>query len=83
MTTNYSFSSPSIRSTRGKTANLPATRDTESPLYLYTAKDERRVDPRSMDRFTQFLLGGYIDVSFFCKFSNINDILGGNRKCNK
>jgi hypothetical protein len=66
LTENYSFSSP-IKPIRGRVEKEQFLRSnenggdrTESPMYA-AAKDERRIDARAMDRFTQFLLGGYID----------------------
>jgi hypothetical protein len=62
LTENYSFSSP-IKPVRGRSdkENLhhSSLNGTESPMF--SKKDERKVDARAMDKFTQFLLGGYID----------------------
>uniref|UniRef100_A0A914YRK5 Ancestral coatomer element 1 Sec16/Sec31 domain-containing protein n=1 Tax=Panagrolaimus superbus TaxID=310955 RepID=A0A914YRK5_9BILA len=56
---------------------------------MFAAKDERRVDQRAMDRFTQFLLGGYIDEAiesatsdglFFDAFILAHRMFGNDRR---
>lgn len=45
-------------------------------------KDERKIDPKSLQRMTNFLMGGHVDVGeTFSTFLIIVLNLGGNRKC--
>lgn len=46
-------------------SSLSFLRGSSEKLYDYeyeTFKDERKADPKAMERFTNFLLGGHIDV---------------------
>ncbi|KAE9550734.1 hypothetical protein FO519_006056 [Halicephalobus sp. NKZ332] len=58
LTTNYSYSS--TKPVRGRAdKDISGGNRTDSPYYSF--KDERKVDPRSMEKFTQYLIGGYIE----------------------
>ena len=58
LTTNYSYSSS--KPVRGRAEKEVVSGNRTDNSY-YTFKDERKVDSRAMEKFTQYLIGGYIE----------------------
>uniref|UniRef100_A0A7E4URD7 Protein transport protein sec16 n=1 Tax=Panagrellus redivivus TaxID=6233 RepID=A0A7E4URD7_PANRE len=71
---SYSYSSVPAKPVRGRSdkdyiASLNAegaNNSRSNSPYIAGQNDQRRVDPKAMDKFTQFLLIGYVDEAIDC-----------------